>query len=168
MKLIARLGEEQHEIEIERKEGKVFARVDGREYELEASRPEENVYLLKLDGLVFEVFVSPDPGDEQVRKVKIAADDLEIRIFDPKRLRGADAGGASAEGAAEIRTAMPGKVVRVLKGENDEVAAGEGVIVVEAMKMQNEMKSPKDGVVSEIRFREGETVNAGDVLAVIE
>ena len=63
---------------------------------------------------------------------------------------------------------MPGKLVRVLVETGAPVKQGEGVLVVEAMKMQNEMKSPKDGNVKEIRFAEGATVNAGDVLAVIE
>jgi biotin carboxyl carrier protein len=58
--------------------------------------------------------------------------------------------------------------VRVLLEQGAEVSAGDGVIVVEAMKMQNEMKSPKDGIIKEIRFSEGETVNAGDVLVIIE
>ncbi|REJ79531.1 MAG: hypothetical protein DWQ47_02075 [Acidobacteria bacterium] len=63
---------------------------------------------------------------------------------------------------------MPGKVVRIIAKEGDEVVSGDGVIVVEAMKMQNEMKSPKDGAVKKILKQEGETVNAGDVLVVIE
>jgi biotin carboxyl carrier protein len=63
---------------------------------------------------------------------------------------------------------MPGKVVRILTEVGAEIKRGEGVIIVEAMKMQNEMKSPKDGTVKEIRYPEGATVNAGDVLAVIE
>ena len=63
---------------------------------------------------------------------------------------------------------MPGKLVRILAAEGAEIKQGEGVLIVEAMKMQNEMKSPKDGVVKEIRFAEGATVNAGDVLAIIE
>ena len=63
---------------------------------------------------------------------------------------------------------MPGKVVRILKAVGDEVAKGDGVIVVEAMKMQNEMKSPKDGVIKEIRVAESDTVGAGDILVVIE
>ena len=83
-------------------------------------------------------------------------------------MRGSGAGAGAIEGAAEIKTAMPGKIVRVLLDEGAEVQAGDGVIVVEAMKMQNEMKAPKDGVIKEIRFPEGATVNAGDVLAVIE
>jgi biotin carboxyl carrier protein len=63
---------------------------------------------------------------------------------------------------------MPGKVVRVLVEEKAEVEAGQGVIVVEAMKMQNEIKSPKQGTVVKIVAEVGASVNAGDVLAVIE
>ena len=63
---------------------------------------------------------------------------------------------------------MPGKVVRVLASENTEVEAGQGVLVVEAMKMQNEIKSPKKGRVQKILAVEGAAVNAGDVLAIVE
>jgi biotin carboxyl carrier protein len=63
---------------------------------------------------------------------------------------------------------MPGKVVRIVAEVGQEVKIGDSIIVVEAMKMQNEMKSPKDGVVKEIRAENGATVNTGDVLAVIE
>ena len=91
-----------------------------------------------------------------------------MRIIDPKRLRSAKGDDADASGKAEIKTAMPGKVVRILVAEGDTVQKGDGVIVVEAMKMQNEMKSPKDGVISKIKFAEGDTVSAGDVLVIIE
>ena len=63
---------------------------------------------------------------------------------------------------------MPGKVVRVLVERGQEVEAGAGLVVVEAMKMQNELKSPKAGTVVELRAAPGATVNAGDVLVVIE
>jgi biotin carboxyl carrier protein len=63
---------------------------------------------------------------------------------------------------------MPGKVVRVLVEAGQAVEAGQGVVVVEAMKMQNELKSPKAGAVAEVRVEPGATVNAGDVLVVIE
>jgi biotin carboxyl carrier protein len=63
---------------------------------------------------------------------------------------------------------MPGKVVRVLLGAGDDVAAGQGVVVVEAMKMQNEIKSPKAGRIIEVRVSEGATVNSNQVLAVVE
>jgi biotin carboxyl carrier protein len=63
---------------------------------------------------------------------------------------------------------MPGKVVRFLVGENSPVEAGQGVVVVEAMKMQNEIKSPKKGTVVKLAVAEGAAVNAGDVLAIVE
>ena len=63
---------------------------------------------------------------------------------------------------------MPGKVVRVLVAEKAEVETGQGVLVMEAMKMQNEMKSPKRGILSKILVSEGASVNAGDVLAIVE
>jgi biotin carboxyl carrier protein len=63
---------------------------------------------------------------------------------------------------------MAGKVVRVLVAEKDQVDAGQGVVVVEAMKMQNEIKSPKKGVIQKVLVAPGCTVNSGDVLAVVE
>jgi biotin carboxyl carrier protein len=63
---------------------------------------------------------------------------------------------------------MPGRVVRVLVEKGDSVAAHQAVLVIEAMKMQNELKSPKDGCVAEIRVSPGDTVAAGDTLAIIE
>jgi biotin carboxyl carrier protein len=63
---------------------------------------------------------------------------------------------------------MPGKVVRVLVREKEEVQAGQGVVVVEAMKMQNELKSPKQGIVQKVMAKEGANVNAGDVLLIVE
>ena len=65
-------------------------------------------------------------------------------------------------------TPMPGKVIKILKAPNDPVKEGEGVIVVEAMKMENELKSPKDGKISEIRVSQGKAVESGEVLLVIE
>ena len=63
---------------------------------------------------------------------------------------------------------MPGKIVRLLVTEKSEVEAGQGIVVVEAMKMQNEIKSPKKGVVQKILVAQGASVNAGDVLAIVE
>lgn len=166
MKLQAELNNEKHNVEIRRDGDNVFATVDGRSYELEATEPEPNVFLLKHEGKIYEVSVSPDAtGTSHVR---IGDNEFDITVHDPKRLRGSGSGHEHGEGLAEIKTAMPGKVVRVLVEPGAEVKKGDGIIVVEAMKMQNEMKSPKDGVVKEIRSSEGSTVNAGDVLAIIE
>ena len=162
MKLQAELNNEKHEIEIKRDGEKVFARIDDREYNLEASEVEPNVYLLKNDNHIYQIYVAPNG------MVNLGNHQFEIAITDPKRLRGSNSKNENAEGISEIKTAMPGKLVRILTEVGAEIKQGESVLVVEAMKMQNEMKAPKDGVVKEIRFAEGATVNAGDVLAIIE
>ena len=168
MKLFAELNNERHEITFNRTGDKVTAEIDGKTYELEVSEPEANVYLFKHNGKIFEIFVSPHEKPNEPFKVNLANHYFEIKISDPKRLRGSSAAGGEMEGIAEIKTAMPGKIVRVLVEAGAEVQTGDGIVVVEAMKMQNEMKAPKDGLVKEIRFSEGATVNAGDVLAIIE
>ncbi len=63
---------------------------------------------------------------------------------------------------------MPGKIVRVIAHEKDEVEPGTGVLVIDAMKMQNELKAPKKGIVTKLLVKEGTAVNAGDVLAIVE
>lgn len=168
MKLQAQVGETLHNVEFKRDGDKVFAKVDEREYELEASQPEPNVYLLKHDGNIHEFYVAPaaPPGSPQI--VSSRKTDVEVTLIDPKRLRGSGGAGGAADGLAEIKTMMPGKVVRLVANAGDQVEKGDPVLVVEAMKMQNDLKAPKAGVVKEIRVQEGATVSAGDVLAVIE
>ncbi len=168
MKLQAEIGADKYRVELKRDENRVFATIDDRDYELEVSEPEANIYLIKNRGIISEIFVSPHTQAGDAMQVRVGSDEFEIRFSDPKRLRGSLVNGEQADGLAEIRTAMPGKVVRILVSAGDTVKKGDGVIVVEAMKMQNEMKSPKNGCVSEIKVADGDTVGAGDVLVVIE
>ena len=168
MKLQAELGEEKLDLDIRREGEKVFANVGGREYELEVSEPEPGVFLFKNGARVREIFVSPRSHASDPFQLSSAGSEFEIRIIDPKRLRGSGSAPEHGDGAAEIRTAMPGKVVRVLVEAGAEVAKGDGIVVVEAMKMQNELKAPKAGIVKGILVDEGTTVAAGQVLATIE
>ncbi len=92
---------------------------------------------------------------------------FHVEVFDPRSRRGPKAAGA-AEGRQSVAAPMPGRVIRVLVEAGQEVSAGQGLIVIEAMKMQNEMKSPKDGRVAEVKTIDGATVLVGDVLIVIE
>lgn len=168
MKLIGRLADGDISINIERNGSMIQAEIDGRVYVLESSVPEPNVYLLKYNNNIFEVLITPARKEGASIAAKVKGEDFEIDLIDPKRMRGKALQMEGADGILELKTAMPGKVVKVLVEEGAEVLKGMGILVVEAMKMQNEMKTTKDGVVKEIRFSEGETVNAGDVLAVIE
>jgi biotin carboxyl carrier protein len=143
---------------------KLKAQVDGRNYELEI-RVHENGYLV-LDGT--RVHDCRVEQSQNTFTVHFGPDRYPITIIDPKRLRGTDATGGHDHGTAKIVAPMPGKVVRLLVAEGAEVSAGAGILVVEAMKMQNELKSPKAGKVLSIHVEAGGTVNAGEVLAIVE
>lgn len=167
MKLKAETGEKKLDVEVTRDGDTVTATIGDRRYEVEASEVSPGVYLLKHDGRVFEASVMHDAA-VGTHSVKVKGNTYDIRLYDPKKLRGTYTNDAHADGLVVIKTAMPGKVVRIVKNAGDEVAKGESVVVVEAMKMQNELKSQKDGIVKELRVSEGQTVSAGDILAIIE
>ena len=113
---------------------------------------------------MFEARVSA-VGPESLR-VEIGNRAFTANIIDRKHRRSSAEHGD--EGRQQLVAPMPGKVVRVLVKAGDEVKLGQGVVVVEAMKMQNEIKSPKAGRILEIRVSEGATVNANQILAVVE
>lgn len=168
MKLNAELNQENRSINIKQEGEKLYAEIDDRKYEIEAHEIKEGVFLLKHLGRVFECRVNRNENRREQFNVQVKNQSFNINLYDPKRFRGAADADATADGIAEILAPMPGKIVRVLASVGDEIKSGDGVIVVEAMKMQNEMKSPKDGTVKEIRTQAGDTVNGGDVLAIIE
>ena len=151
MKLKAIIGEKEEEVELELVDGRVKAGIGARSYELEAREIEPGVYLFFM-------------GD-RVREFRV---DEKIKIVDPKRLRSGQNSTGQHNGVAQIVALMPGKVVRVQVEAGTAVEKGAGVIVVEAMKMQNEMKSPRAGVLVAVNVKPGDTVNAGDVLAVLD
>ncbi len=171
MKLIADIADERLTLDVRRAGARVMAEIDGRHYELEAREPEPGVHLLVYDGRVYECRVDAagtSAPERARREVRIGEQAYRIALFDPKRLRGATSVGAHAGGRAEVVAPMPGKVVRVLVAEGATVEAGDGLVVVEAMKMQNELKSPKAGTIVALYAQAGATVNAGDVLLVVE
>jgi biotin carboxyl carrier protein len=169
MKLVAELDGQSYALDVRREGTRVEASVDGRPYELEARETEAGVFLLlAAGGRVYECRVNHATAPGDPREVQIGDEAFRVSLIDPRRLRSARGAGAEASGRAQIVASMPGKVVRVLVEAGAEVEAGDGLVVVEAMKMQNELKSPKRGTVVEVRAAAGATVNAGDVLVVVE
>jgi biotin carboxyl carrier protein len=171
MKLNAQISGTDNEVSVTLAGGRAVVEVDGRHYDLEVRELARGEYLLVNGSSVFKCRVETKhdrASAGELFEVLLRGKNYDVRLLDPKRLRSAQTSGAHHTGAAEIVSPMPGKIVRVLLQPGAEVEAGAGVIVVEAMKMQNEMKAPKAGVIVSINFAEGATVNAGDVLAVIE
>jgi len=125
---------------------------------------EPGVYSILMDGRSYEARI--EQSDSAVI-VFIDGHRFEVEIRDPRRWS-RQTGKQGVEGRLNVAAPMPGKVVRLLVGPGDTVEAGQGLLVVEAMKMQNEMKAPKAGRVISVTAREGATVTAGEVLATIE
>ena len=154
-----------YRLELSRVDGRWQCRLDGREVQLDAVLTGRNVLSLLIDSKAYEIKreITPTNMHLWVGSARYAA---EVR--DPRSLGGRVQGAAGAHGPKKLVAPMPGRVVRVLARERDEVEVGQGVIVVEAMKMQNEIKSPKKGIMQKMLTTEGANVNAGDVLAIVE
>ena len=168
MKLLADIAGEKHELRVRREGGRVFALIDGRTVEMEVRETESGGYLLIIDGRVYDCRVSRSRAQPEKAEVHVRNQTYTIALADPKRLRTAESAAPHADGSAQIVAQMPGKIVRVHVEVGMQVEAGAALLVVEAMKMQNEMKSPKAGTVTTLNAKAGATVNAGELLAVIE
>jgi len=152
-------------LELERKEAGWRCRLDGRDIEMNAVLARRDVLSVLIDGKAYEIKREPTASDTHlwVGSVRYLA---ELR--DPRSLRGRKGAGADDKGPKKILAPMPGKVVRMLVDPGQPVEAGQSILVMEAMKMQNEIKSPKKGTLQKIVAVEGANVNAGDVLAIVE
>lgn len=153
-----------YRLELDQHEHGWSCRVDGREVEVDAVLARPNVLSLRLGSKAYEVKCERVGSDLHLW---VGSRRFAAEVSDPRSLR-SRARTADDHGPKKLTAPMPGKVVRVLLGQGAEVQAGEGVLVVEAMKMQNEVKSPKKGTIQKILVAEGAAVNAGDVLAIVE
>jgi acetyl/propionyl-CoA carboxylase alpha subunit len=153
-----------HRLELNRAEGRWSCLLDGRQVEVDAVLARRDVLSLRIGDKAYEI-KSERMGEDLHLWVGSALFAVEVR--DPRSLRSRNRG-ADHHGPKKVVAPMPGKVVRLLVREGDEVALGAGIAVMEAMKMQNEIKSPKNGTVQTIMVSEGAAVNPGDVLAIVE
>ena len=167
MKLKAEFAGTEYDLVLQSDGETVSGTVDGRHYEF-ALRESGREYLFLQGTLVHNCRIENRSNQPEAYVVHVGARSYRILVTDPKRLRSGQSTGAHHHGAAEIIASMPGKVVRVMVEVGNHVEAGAGIVVVEAMKMQNEMKTPKAGTLVKLNAEIGATVNAGDVLAVIE
>lgn len=145
--------------------GETSASVDGVAVPVDARLLRPGVLSLIVDDRAWRVVLEEDANEPAVL---IGSERISYSVNDPRSLKARRAHSAGADGPRPIKASMPGRVVRVLAQTGDAVEAHQGIVVIEAMKMQNELKSPKAGKVAEIRIKTGDTVAAGDVLAVVE
>jgi biotin carboxyl carrier protein len=139
--------------------------LDGKEVDADAVQVAPGIFSILLDGKSYEVRVLPSRNGSL--RLQTGHHEFVAEVTDPRAWRGRRHGSTEAEGRQEIVAPMPGKVVRVLVAAGDKVEGGQGLMVVEAMKMQNEVRSPKSGTVEKLMVKEGQAVNAGEVMAVV-
>jgi len=168
MKLAIELGGKMRAVEIgldaARANGRMSFTVDGRAVEADAIEVAPGVYSILIEGASFEVRVEPNVSGV---RITIGGNEYAARIRDPRQWRRNRGAAIEAEGSQRVIAPMPGKVVRLLVKAGEAVEAGKGILVVEAMKMQNEVRSPKSGKVERILVKEGQAVSAGEALAVV-
>jgi biotin carboxyl carrier protein len=175
MQFHVEIGDKVRDVVVKRAGDRFTVTVDGHAYTVDARR---------LDAGTLSLLVASNPGANPVRSVEagIGAGPeagaftvsvnghgvaLQLRSAGAGR-RGRDAGGAAGAGPQKIKAPMPGKVVRVLVAPGDEVKARQGLVVVEAMKMENELNAARAGRVRDVLVSEGRSVDAGAVLVIVD
>jgi biotin carboxyl carrier protein len=153
-----------YRLDLNRADGRWSCRLDGREVEIDAVLVRHDVLSLRIGNKAYEVKCERVGEDVNVW---VGSSCYVAGVRDPRSLRGR-LRAADDQGPRKLTAPMPGKIVRVLVTQGDVVEKGASVLAIEAMKMQNEIKSPKKGRIQKILVGEGAAVNAGDVLAIVE
>jgi biotin carboxyl carrier protein len=167
MAFIAKLGEQSYSVEIE-EIGKSLYRVavDGNDFLVDGKKTGRTNYSLIVDNRSFEIEV--DNSRDEYR-VLVDGRNYHVHLVDERRVRvGGGQSDIELQGRQKVSVPMPGKVIAVLVSEGDNVERGQGLVIVEAMKMENEVRSPLAGEVKEIRVKPGDAVEGGAILVVVE
>lgn len=160
------LGGKNYKIEIKKQEDAYLVTIDGDAYRVDSRKIGEGELSLNIKGKVFDIIIN---GNSRNHDVLVGPFSYHVELMNSASVaENVQSESSIISGKVPVTTPMPGKVIKILKHFNDPVKEGEGVIVVEAMKMENELKSPKNGKVSEIKVSEGKAVESGEILAVIE
>ena len=146
-------------------QGKVQFTLDEEAIEANWAHVAPGIYSIIIDGRSYEVLISSQPGQTAATRagpytVTVRGRSHLVQVLDPRRRRRANALDAR-EGPQEILAPMPGKVVKVLVAEGQEVSSGDGLLVIEAMKMQNEIRALRSGRVEKLHVNEGTAVEMG-------
>jgi biotin carboxyl carrier protein len=171
MKFNVTINNRQRQVELARNSATLIATVDDAAHEItihdsptRRTAADGQTYLVSLANRIYECRVA---GTGEM-EITVGNEVYHAHVTDPRALPTGAAAADAAGGRVRLTASMPGKIVRVMTEQGAQVEAGESLVVVEAMKMQNEMKAPKSGTVVELRAEAGATVQAGDVLVVVE
>lgn len=160
-----RIGGRTYRVELVRAGSSWSCKLNGRDFPVDVVSPQPGLLSLLIDGRSYAV--KQEVGAAEANIV-VGNERFTTVVRDPRSLRGRRGADSGGQGARKITAPMPGKVVRILAVAGTQVEVGEAVLVIEAMKMQNELKSPKKGTVTKLTVKEGDAVEAGQTLAEVE
>lgn len=167
MDLIVRQGEREEKVRVRRVDGGFEVTVGDRAYHVDALAARAGLHSLRIDGDHHEVAIRPQ--GEGTYWVSTAQGAGPVEVADPlAHLAAQSHGGKGGRRHQRVDAYMPGRVVAVLVEEGAAVAAGQGIVVLEAMKMENEIRAEHDGTVSRIHVQPGQAVDKGDPLFEME
>jgi biotin carboxyl carrier protein len=150
-----------HRLELQRTEQGWDCRLDGSAVAIDCAPIGVDVLSLVLNGKSYQI-------RRDGNQIFVGNHGYTVTVADPRSWRGRRTAAALESGPRKLTASMPGKVVRLLAREGDPIEQDQGVVVIEAMKMQNEIRSPKQGRLQKLLVREGMNVNAGEILALVE
>jgi len=162
MRFQVSINGKRHELELTQAQDTWDCRMDGRVVNIDVRAISPGVLSIIREGRSYVVRRGADGT------IKVGEHSFNVSIADPRSWRSRQMTSGGAAGPQKLTASMPGKVVRILTTPGAHVKTGQGIAVIEAMKMQNELRSPRDGKISSILVQEGKAVNAGEVVAVVE
>ena len=165
MRVAVKIRESDKVVEVSSANGRPSFSVDGCEIKADVVQIAPTVYSILIGGRSFEVHIKEVPGFNP--SAVISGREYPFSIRDDRQWRRRRGAALELEGKQQVIASMPGKIVRLLVSAGEAVKAGQGLMVVEAMKMQNEVRSPKTGTVERVVVKEGQTINAGEPLAIV-
>ena len=164
MKLRIEISGKLRVVEFDVSSSTITALLDDMPVEMDAQLLRPGVLSLLVDGKAYRAVLEDDVEEPAIL---LEGQRFPYRLDDPRSLKARRTHARGVDGPRPLKASMPGRVVRVLVEAGARVEAHQGIVVIEAMKMQNELKAPKAGVVAELHAALGDTVASGDVLAVI-
>jgi biotin carboxyl carrier protein len=164
MKLDIEIAGKQRKVESVQAGDKARWLIDSQPIEADAVQVSPGIYSILLQGKSIEVRM--EAAGTELQAITMGRD-YQVAIHDPRTWQRNRGRAVEAQGRQQLLAPMPGKIVQILVKTGDEVTAGQGLLVVEAMKMQNEIRAPKSGTIERLSVIEGQTVNAGQVVAVV-
>jgi len=166
VQLSGKAGVAKRVVELESKGSNWRVSLDGQPVNADVVEVATHTLSILLGGRSYEIqlFAAPDG----TLRIHDGEHSFTAEVADPRAWRGRRHGRTEAQGRQQITAPMPGKIIRVLVKAGDKVESGQGLIVVEAMKMQNEIRSPKTGTVERVLAIEGQAVNAGEALLWVD